>query len=80
MTPAAAFVNIGRKRFPVLASYSGRLTCNQETCYDMWKICKNTTRKEIVACMSDPLKAKAEAEADKTREHALFVCVFANWL
>ena len=44
----------------------------------MWTICKNCIRKEIMACASDPVEAKAEASVDRTREHAIFVGVFAS--
>ena len=76
-TPAPALVKIRRKHVPVLVGDGGRLKFDQEMCDDMWKICKNRMHKEIVACMSHPVKAKAGAFADKTREH-VFVHVFAN--
>ena len=79
-TPGPGFVKIRRKKFPVPAGYGGWLKSDQEMCDDMWTICENRTRKEIVACMSNPMKAKAETSADKTREHAVFVHVFASWL
>ena len=79
-TPAPTFLKFGRKRFPVPTGYGGRLTSDQETCDDMRKISKTCAREEIMACVSHPLKAKAEASADKTREHAVFVRVVANWL
>ena len=64
----------------VFASYGGRLKSDQEACDDMWKICKNGTCKEIVACMSDSMRAKEEAFVNKTKEHVVFVRVFAPWL
>ena len=65
-TPAPVFVKIGRKRFPLSTGYGGRLKSDQEACDDMWQICKNCTYKEILVWMSDAVKAKAEASADKT--------------
>ena len=48
----------------------------------MEKICNFCTCKEIVACMSDLVRGKAEAKAsvDKMKEHVVFVRVFAIWL
>ena len=79
-TPAPAFVKIGKKHFPVPATYGGRLKFDQEPCDDMLTICKSHTHKEIVACMSNPVKAKAKAASDKSKENAAFVRVFASWL
>ena len=61
-----------------LLYYGGRLNSDQETCDDMWTICKSCTRKEILACMSDPVKAKAKASADKSKENEVYVRVFAS--
>ena len=57
-TPAAVFVKIPKKQFSVSAGYGGRLKFDQDMCGDMWTICKGRTHKEIVACMSNPVKAK----------------------
>ena len=58
--PAPVFVKIGRKWFPVPACYGGRLAFDQETCSNMWTICKSRTHKEMVSCMSNPVKAKVQ--------------------
>ena len=78
--PATAFAIIGKKRFPVPTGYGGRLKLDQEKCDDMSAICKSRMREEIMACMSDPVKAKAHASSDKSKLHAVFVCVFATWV
>ena len=46
----------------------------------MWQVCQKHTRKEILVCMSDRVKAKAKASVNKAREHAVFVLMFANCL
>ena len=36
-----------------------------------------STREEMLACMSDPVRPEAEVLADKTRGCAVFVCTAA---
>ena len=77
-TLTSAFVKIKKKQFPVLVAYGGMLKSDQETCDDMRTICKSCTCKEIAACMSNPVKTKAQASSDKSKEYVVFVRVFAN--
>ena len=79
-TPASVFVKIGRTVSPVPSGFGGRLKSDQGTCDDIWQICPKRTCKEILARMSDPMKAKAEASTNKSKGHVVFVHVFARWL
>ena len=79
-TPAPAFIKIGKKQFPVVAGYGGRLKSDQETFDNVSTICKRHPHKEIVACMSNVMKAKAHASSDKGKRYVVFVWVFACWL
>ena len=77
--PTPVIVQTGMKRFLVPTGYGGRLKSNQEACDNVWTIRKSRT-KEIVECMPNLVKAKAEASAKKSKEYAMFVRVFASWL
>ena len=80
VTLAATVVTIGKKQFPVPAGYGAWLKSHQETCDNMYTVCKSRTRKDFIACMPNLVKAKAQASSDKSKEHVVFVYMFASWL